>query len=405
MAKQSTQDAGPKNGEVIPAAADERKQMIEAQTAIKNGLDARLPEITRALPAHMPPERFARVVMTAVQRDPMLLQADRMSLFQSAMQAAQDGLLPDGREGALVVYNTKTKIDGRDAWTKKVQWMPMIAGIRKKARNSGEIIDWEAHVVYERDDFEYELGDEAFIRHRPALGNRGEVIAAYSICKMKGGGTSREIMGREDINKIRAASKSKDGPAWSQWFDEMARKSVARRHAKSLPMSSDLDDLIRRDDALYSFDKKDEAPEQRDRRSLGMRGRLDALAGAPPMATALPAPEPMERVGEVVDHDPETGEIREEAQRGEPTREEPAREEASSAKAEQAKPANDDFPGDKPSKLDPLAVARQRGETAFKNGVMRRSVPGEYRDEPRAAEREEWLAGWDVAKASEPVKE
>ncbi|TGQ26791.1 recombinase RecT, partial [Mesorhizobium sp. M4B.F.Ca.ET.214.01.1.1] len=56
-----------------------------------------------ALPAHIPVERFARVVMTAIQNKPELLSAPRKDLFNAAMKAAQDGLLPDGREGALVL--------------------------------------------------------------------------------------------------------------------------------------------------------------------------------------------------------------------------------------------------------------------------------------------------------------
>ena len=86
-------------------------------------------EFRAALPAHIPVERFKRVVMTAVVNNPSLLDADRRSLFDSAMKAAQDGLLPDGREGALVIFNAKQN----GGWIKKVQWMPMIAGILKKA--------------------------------------------------------------------------------------------------------------------------------------------------------------------------------------------------------------------------------------------------------------------------------
>lgn len=56
-----------------------------------------------------------------------------------------------------------------------------------------------------------------------------------------------------DVEKMRNASKAKDGPAWRNWYDQMAMKGAIRRLAKRLPMSSDLDDLIRRDDELYDF--------------------------------------------------------------------------------------------------------------------------------------------------------
>ncbi|GBU18071.1 MULTISPECIES: recombinase RecT [Methylobacterium] len=194
-----------------------------------------------ALPAHIPVERFKRVLLTAVQNNPGLMKLDRQSFFNSAMRAAQDGLLPDGREGAIVEFSGKA------------QWMPMIGGLRKKVRNSGEIATWEAHVVYENDEFLYELGDEPILRHKPTMGERGKPIAAYSVAVLKSGERSREVMSFAEIERVRAVSRAKGNGPWVQWWGEMARKTVARRHSKVLPMSTDLDDLMRRDDDLYDF--------------------------------------------------------------------------------------------------------------------------------------------------------
>src|SRR3546814_5627432 len=91
------------------------------------------------------------------------------------MKAAQDGLLPDGREGAIVPFKGKAS------------WMPMVAGIMKKVRNSGEIADWNAHAVYENDEFDYLLGDDQRIYHKPTMGDPGQVVGAYSIVKLKDG--------------------------------------------------------------------------------------------------------------------------------------------------------------------------------------------------------------------------
>jgi recombination protein RecT len=210
-------------------------------------------EIATALPPHMPVERFMRVVLTAVNGNSALLQADRRSLFESAMKAAQDGLLPDGRDGALVIY--RTKVNGE--WIQKVQWMPMVGGILKKIRNSGELLTISAYVAYERDEFEYSLGDEESIKHRPHLGDdRGAPKLVYAIAKTKDGGVYREIMTFADVEKVRGISRAKDNGPWKDWWDEMAKKTVIRRLAKRLPMSSDLDDLIRRDDELYDFQGK-----------------------------------------------------------------------------------------------------------------------------------------------------
>ena len=219
-------------------------------------LELRSAQFQAALPAHIPVERFKRVLLTAIQQNPKLATADRPTLFTSAMKAAHDGLLPDGREGALVIYNTKMKVNGADKWVDAVQWMPMIAGIRKKVRNSKEIATWDAKVVYEKDEFIYEDGLDLILKHRPYIGDGdpGKVIAAYSVAKLKTGEVTIEVMTRFQIDRIRAMSRSKDRGPWVDHYAEMAKKTVARRHSKVLPMSTDLDDLIRRDDALYDME-------------------------------------------------------------------------------------------------------------------------------------------------------
>ncbi|ACL57477.1 recombinase RecT [Methylobacterium nodulans] len=225
-------------------AVAERNPPANPLVLVREQIQSREAEFAAALPAHIPVERFKRVLLTAVQNNPDLLKLERRSFFNAAMRAAQDGLLPDGREGAIVEFNGRA------------QWMPMIAGIRKKVRNSGEVSTWEANVVFENDEFEYQLGDDPKIIHRPVLVNRGKPIAAYSIAVLKSGERSREVMTVEEIEKVRKVSRARNGGPWSQWWEEMARKTVARRHSKVLPLSSDLDDLIRRDDELYDFSRK-----------------------------------------------------------------------------------------------------------------------------------------------------
>src|SRR3546814_14134854 len=85
-------------------------------------------------------------------------------------------------EGAIVPF--KGKASG----------MPMVAGIMKKVRNSGEIADWNAHAVYENDEVDYLLGDDQRIYHKPTMGDPGQVVGAYSIVKLKDGTISRDFM-------------------------------------------------------------------------------------------------------------------------------------------------------------------------------------------------------------------
>jgi recombination protein RecT len=238
---------------------------------VRKELEQMESQFRAALPAHIPVERFMRVVMTALQQNPDLIACTRSSLWSACVKSAQDGLLPDGREGAIVPFDGKRGMIA--------QWMPMVFGLRKKVRNSGELIDWDVQLVYENDHFEHELGDQAFIRHRRLWGPRGTIVGGYSIAHLKDGGVSREIMSIEEIQAVRTKSRGKNTP-WNDvvFFPEMCRKTIARRHSKNLPMSSDLDDLVRRDDDLYDFDQ---AKVEGRRQRYNLTGALDRLAGPP----------------------------------------------------------------------------------------------------------------------------
>jgi recombination protein RecT len=113
------------------------------------------------LPSHIPVEKFKRVVVVAISQNPDLFKADRRSLFTAAQKCAADGLLPDGRQAALVVYGNQAT------------YMPMVAGIRQRMRNSGEVLSAEAHVVYRNDKFFRKLGDDPAIVHEPTSFRHG----------------------------------------------------------------------------------------------------------------------------------------------------------------------------------------------------------------------------------------
>ena len=225
--------------------SNELKPMDAMRVTLKNMST----EFQAALPPQIPAEKFIRTTLTAIQMNPELLSADRKSLLGSCMKAAQDGLLADGREAALVIFRTK---DGP-----KVQYMPMVGGVLKKIRNSGELASISANVAYDKDHFDYELGDEERIVHKPFLGeDRGKQIAVYAIAKTKDGAIYREVMSVTDVEKVRSASKTgKFGP-WVDWWDEMAKKTVIRRLAKRLPSSADVDQVMANDLEASGFEQQ-----------------------------------------------------------------------------------------------------------------------------------------------------
>lgn len=198
-------------------------------------------EFKMALPPHISVEKFKRVALTAIQSEPDLMRADRRSLFGACVKAAQDGLLPDKREAALVIFKGT------------VQYMPMIAGILKRVRNSGEVASIASQLVYRKDVFRYWVdGDGEHIQHEPLMfGERGDIVGAYGVAKTKDGAVYIEVMTKADIEKVRSVSRAKNSGPWSDWWEEMARKTVLRRLSKRLPMSTDIEDVIRREEEQF----------------------------------------------------------------------------------------------------------------------------------------------------------
>jgi recombination protein RecT len=209
------------------------------------------------LPENIDPGRFKATTMTAVIKNPELLQADRGSLLLACMQAASAGILPDGREGAIVIFKDwKTK-------KKMAQFMPMVTGVVRRLRELGDLTSISAYCVYKGDTFEVTLGDDPNIYHKPdPTGSRDgdDIIAAYAIFKNGNEVVHREVMTREEIDQTRGVSRAKDGQAWKSWFGEMARKTVIRRGAKSVPLSAAAAAIIETDDQWVDFSIKDDAP-------------------------------------------------------------------------------------------------------------------------------------------------
>ncbi|PWT89284.1 MAG: hypothetical protein C5B54_09215, partial [Acidobacteria bacterium] len=52
-------------------------------------------------------DRFKRIIFTTIQDNPDLRRCDPQSILSVCMHAAQDGLMLDGREAAMVPYKSE----------------------------------------------------------------------------------------------------------------------------------------------------------------------------------------------------------------------------------------------------------------------------------------------------------
>lgn len=184
-------------------------------------------KIQSMLPPGVDIDRFSQTVISAIQNNPDVLSADRQSLYNSVQRAAADGLLPDGKEGAMVVFSTKTG--------KQVQWMPMVEGIIKQMGKAG--IKAYAVSVYEGEEFSIWNDDDGqHVLHKPnPFGSNKSAIGVFACAKFDGQ-TYVEALNMEDIEQIRASSRAANGGPWAAWPGRMAQKSALHRLKKRLPI-------------------------------------------------------------------------------------------------------------------------------------------------------------------------
>ncbi len=225
---------------------------VEAASAEIIGLRS---EFEKMLGGAVGVERFERAVLTAIQRDPDLLSYPRDSLVSAGLKAAQDRLLPDGREGAFVVrWNSKAR-------RKEVTWAPMVYSIVKVAKAYAGVRSLSCEIVYEGEPFRILMGDEMRIEHEriPSCVVPGAEVGCYAIFCLADGDRVREFMTSAEIRHVEENSESAKkgvGP-WKAWRGEMMRKTVIRRLSKRVPALDEggeaLRRVIERVDEDYSF--------------------------------------------------------------------------------------------------------------------------------------------------------
>ena len=203
-------------------------------------------QLKNVLPCNISPKKFIQVVVTAVQNKPNLLDLNRASLFTACKTCAQDGLVPDGREAALVPFKGQVK------------YMPMVAGVLKTIRNSGELGMIDACVVYEKDEYESWTDEKGpHFKHKKCYTDRGNPILTYAYANTKDRFVYFEEIDENQMNKIEKTSKTTD--VWKGPFrDEMKRKSALHRLSKRLPKSSDIEQVMERDNDFYDLETPQE---------------------------------------------------------------------------------------------------------------------------------------------------
>lgn len=202
-------------------------------------------EIKKALPSVITPERFTRIVLSALSANPLLAQTTPQSFLGAMMIAAQLGVEPNTPLGQayLIPYRNKGVME--------CQFQLGYKGLIDLAYRSGEISIIQAQVVYSEDSFTYSFGLEPTLKHIPAASNRGEPTYVYAVFKTKDGGYGFEVMSIEEIRAFaQKYSKAYGNGPWQSNFEEMAKKTVLKRVLKYAPLKSDFQRGVVQDETI-----------------------------------------------------------------------------------------------------------------------------------------------------------
>ena len=229
--------------------AVKQKSEIEVKKKDLNKLvESMAPAIKKALPSVITPERFTRMVLSAISSNPKLAACDSRSFLGAMMQAAQLGLEPNTPLGQAYII----------PYGGNAQFQLGYKGLIDLAYRSGEVTIVDAQVVYENDEFEYELGLDPKLKHKPALKDRGAPILYYAMFRTKEGGFGFQVMSIEDIRKhAQKFSKSYSSGPWQTNFDEMAKKTVLKKALKYAPLKSDFAKAVGSDESVKSTIEED----------------------------------------------------------------------------------------------------------------------------------------------------
>ena len=206
-------------------------------------------EIKKALPSVITPERFTRMVLSAISVNPKLAECTKASFLGAMMSAAQLGLEPNTPLGQAYIlpFNNKGVLEA--------QFQLGYKGLIDLAYRSGEVEVVQAHIVYENDEFECEYGLEPKLSHKPADSDRGEPVKVYAVFKTKSGGYGFEVMSMSDVRrhaeKYSKAYNSSFSP-WKSSFEEMAKKTVLKKVLKYAPLKSEFVRGVAQDETIKS---------------------------------------------------------------------------------------------------------------------------------------------------------
>lgn len=198
-------------------------------------------KIQALVPTSLSWDRFKRLATSLIQRNPKIAECEPVSLMSVFSDCAVIGVYPDPVTGKAYVIPRFNKQKQQLEATLLVGYK----GLRDIALRSPDIIDLWTGVVRKGDVFTMRRAPRMELVHEPLPEETGEIVGCYSIAQLRNGGCNYEWMPIGELNKIKGqalnglADWKVESSPWTLHETEMNRKTVLRRHFKSLPLRAE----------------------------------------------------------------------------------------------------------------------------------------------------------------------
>lgn len=207
---------------------------VATKETFSTALSAELESQRAALPADFNITRFVQNSVALLNGNDTLQdfakQFGTVQIKQGLLRGAYLGLDALNNEMYLIPYG------------KTLKFMPSYKGMVKLATKyaTRPIKTIYAKLVREGDEFEevIEHGEPSII-FKAVPFNSKPIIGCFAVCQYADGGMVYEVMSRDDVEQCRKYSKAKNSSTWSEFWGEMAKKTVLRRLAKNLSIDMD----------------------------------------------------------------------------------------------------------------------------------------------------------------------
>ena len=232
------------NGQIQKRAADPEQTLAKM-------LERQVPQMAKALPRHMTPDRMMRVTLTALRTTKGLAKCTPASFMACVMTLSQLGLEPSNGLGFAYLIPRRNKKLGTIECTVIIGYQ----GLMDLARRSGQIRSITAHAVYDGDDLEISYGLSPTLRHVPnwtAARTPAKLLGAYAVARVKDADDPIFVfVPRAEIEAARKRGASGTGIStpWDTDYEAMSLKTAIRRLFRWLPKSVEMAVAQRVDDA------------------------------------------------------------------------------------------------------------------------------------------------------------